>query len=107
GRGVAVEGCLAVAAVTGPEAGADDLVRVGLAGDRVGAFARRSGAAGEARDREIEAAPEEMYGADFSNEARGELLEDLVGLDEDAPEAVRGVGVVGGVLGVLCEGDGV
>src|SRR5207244_10806449 len=52
----------------GPEPVADHFVRVRLARDRVGAGPLRRAAAGKARDREIEAAPEKMHGAALADE---------------------------------------
>jgi hypothetical protein len=49
---------------------------------------------GEARHRQIEAAPEEMHRARLAEKAAAEQLEHPVGLHQRAPEAVRGLGVV-------------
>src|SRR6185312_7891623 len=64
-RGVAVERGLAVTAIPGPPARADDLMRVGLLLDFV--RTRRPGclASAEACDAEIEAAPEEVHRTDL------------------------------------------
>ena len=61
-----------------PEAEGDDLVRVGLARDRVRARPLRGASAGEAGDGEVEAVPEELDGARLAVEAPGELLGDLI-----------------------------
>src|SRR5262249_19157221 len=66
--GVDEERCAALTARAGPEAAARALVRIGL-GDHPGGdvgrapFRRRRRAAGEARHRQVEAAPEEMHRA--------------------------------------------
>src|SRR3954471_2408580 len=67
--GIAIEGCRTKATVARPEAGADDLVRVGFAGDYVGIFARRCGTSGEAADGQIEASPEEVHRTHLSDES--------------------------------------
>src|SRR5271156_3449892 len=65
----------------------------------------RGRAAGEARDRQIETAPEEMDGAGLAEIAGAEQLEEAIHLDERAPEAMCGLGVIGGVDLVLRETD--
>src|SRR6185295_3012220 len=97
----------AVAAIAGPEADARTLVAVGLLHDpepdigRLAARQRRRGAAGEARHREIERAPEEMHRAHFAEIARAEHVEDAIRLHELAPERLRGGGVIARVRAVL------
>ena len=78
--GVGVEGRLADVLVSGPEAEGDDLVRVGLAGDRVRALRERHALAGETGHREVEAVPVELDRAGLAIEASGKLLKDLVDL---------------------------
>ena len=62
-------------------------MRVCLARDGVGDAGRAGvlgrAAAGEARDGEVEAAPEEMDGAALAREARAEALEDVLVLTRD------------------------
>ena len=65
------------------------------------------GSSRKARHGEIEAAPEEVDGADFAEEAGAKLGEDTLGLDQDAPETPGVLWVVGVVLLVLSEGNGV
>ena len=110
--GVGIEGGLGESLAAGPVAGAAHLVRIRLAGDGVGqpghaAGMERSRPPGEARDREVEAAPEEVHRARLSEEAAPEQLEDAIGLDEHPPEAMGRLGVVAGVGAVLRERDGV
>ena len=50
--------------------------------------------------------PEEVDRAALADEAGAELLEDAVGLHEDAPVALDGVRIVGAVRLVLIEADG-
>src|SRR5262249_23281026 len=93
-----------------PEARAAALVAVAL-GVRPARIARhragRSGGAAprEARDGEIEAAPEEVDGAAFAEEPRAEFTEHAECRQHRATEALRGVGVVGAVRLVLVERD--
>src|SRR5215472_18134096 len=54
---------------------------------------------------EVEAAPKEMNRARFAQEAGSKKLEYAIGLDERAPKAVGGGGVVGGVGAVLRKWD--
>ena len=68
---------------------------------------RRRGAAGKARHREIEAAPEEMHGAAFALEASAENIQHPVGLHELAPEPLCRLAIVGGVLAIALERNGV
>src|ERR1041384_1235892 len=104
-RGIRVEHRRIDCSAPGPEAVTDYLVRIRLAGDRIGAGALGSATAGEASDCEIEASPEKMDRAAFADEAGPELLEDAVNLNEYAPEAIRVFGVVRAVLFVLGEGN--
>ena len=64
---------------------------------------QRRAAAGKSRDREIETAPEEMHGARLSKKRRAEIREDLVRTQQDAPEAVCEIGIVGTVRLILVE----
>jgi hypothetical protein len=66
---------------------------------------RRRLASGKARDRMVEAAPEEVDRADLAEKARAEPLEHPVDLEEDAPEAKGGIRIVGGMHPVLTEWD--
>src|SRR6516225_2426362 len=79
GIGIGVEGGLAEAAVPRPEPATADLMRVRFACNPIGDMGRarmlRRAPAGEARDRHVKAAPEEMYRAGFAEKARAELLE--------------------------------
>src|SRR5581483_5962062 len=75
---IAVEGCPRQTAVAGPEAGAAHLVRIGFTRDRIGVFALRSAAAGEARHRQIETAPEEMHRAALADELSAKRAEYVV-----------------------------
>ena len=72
----------------------DYFVRVSFDGDLVGAFARRRGPAGKARDCMIKAAPPEMNGAHFADEARAKFFEDLVDLHQRLPESIRVFSIV-------------
>lgn len=62
---------------------------------------KRRRSAGETRDGEIEASPEEMDGAYFAYEAAAENLEDAVDLKERAPESMCGSLIVPGVDMIL------
>ena len=110
GIGIRVEGRFVDRPAAGPEARAAALLRVRLHHHVVRAVRRaarmsRGRAAGEARDRQVEAAPEEVHGALLAVEAAAEALEDAVRLDHRAPPAVHGVAVIGRVLFVLGERD--
>src|ERR1051326_534184 len=67
---------------------------------------RRRAPSGQARHREVEAAPEEVDRADLAEEVAAEFRKDVAGRDEDAPKARDGGGVVRGVLRVFLERDG-
>src|SRR5579883_285796 len=92
GRGVGIKRRAFDLASSGPESGAAGFVRIGLARDRVGPLRRRS--AGEPSDRQIEAAPEEMHRAALADEARTKILQNRAGRNENAPEAMRILGIV-------------
>src|SRR5262249_52393426 len=100
---VGIEGRIRSPAASGPEAAATDLVGVRLARDPVGQVRNStwmlgSPSSGEAGDRQIGRAPEEVDGAALPDEASPEALEDAVGLHEHAPEPV-------GVLAVVFSGS--
>src|SRR5580704_18015214 len=88
-----------------PESTADYFVRIGLASDQVRSLPRRSAASREAGNRQIEASPEEMHGAAFSDEVTTKLFEDRIGLRQDVKEASHIFRIVGSVLNILLEGD--
>ena len=106
--GVGIEGGARKGLVSRPETGAAHLVRIGFARDVIGqsghaAWMGRGGSSGEPRDREIEAAPEEMDRARLADKAAAEELEDAVRLHQCAPEAMGGGRVIGGVRPVLAK----
>src|SRR5205814_9677576 len=89
--GVGIKRGLAKAAIARQKARAADLVRIGLAVDRIRNIRvawRGRAAARKARYREIEAAPEKMHRADLADKAPAEGREHLIDLREGAPEAV-------------------
>src|SRR5271163_458086 len=102
-RCVGVECCFFDVAPARPESRADYFVRVGLARDGIGPFALRRAPSREPGHRQIEAAPEEMYRTYFSNEPGPELFKDRVAADENPPETVGILRIVGTVLCVLIE----
>src|SRR5581483_5648823 len=104
-RGVGVERRSVHWAAARPEAGADHLVRVRLAGDQIGSGTLRSRTTGEAADCHVEASPEKVHRTALAEEASAELLEHAVGGKQDAPEARGGFVVVGGVGSVLIKRD--
>src|SRR5687767_6305589 len=84
----------------GPETGTADLMRIRLARYpirqvRNAAGMGRSGAAGETRDCEVGAAPEEMHGTALADEARPEFLEHALCLQQHTPVSVH-------VLRIVC-----
>src|SRR3954452_17134651 len=108
--GVGVERGAREGVVAGPKTGARELVRIGLARERVRQPRQAAGTGRrrpprDPRHREVEAAPEEMHRARLAEKTGAEELEDAIGLDERAPEAMRRGGIVGGVDAVLREAD--
>src|SRR6266853_619646 len=69
--------------------------------------ARRRGPSGEARDRQIKAAPEEMCRAGFADKARAKDLKHVVDRNQCAPEAPRIFFVIRSVYSVLVKSDGI
>src|SRR5690349_18484772 len=104
GSHVGIEGGRADAAA-GPKADAADFVGIRFTRDGIGARALGSAAAGKARHRMVEAAPEKMHRAGLAQKARAELLENAVHGDEDLAEPPHGFGIVGGVNLVLVKGN--
>src|ERR1700733_2851668 len=96
--GIAIESGFTKTTIAWPEACADYFTGISLAGDGVGTGAGRRRPAGESRNRQIEASPEEVHRADFAQEAGGKLLEDFVGAHQNPPEAVGCFGIVRAVL---------
>jgi hypothetical protein len=82
-------------------------VRVAFTRHEIGVGHRRCASAGEARHRQIEAAPEEVHRARLAEKAATELVEDVRDRDHRAPASIGIVGIVGGMDGVLLEGDGI
>jgi len=90
GGGVGVEGgVFDDFSIAGPKAHADDFVGVAFFCDAIGVGANGRAASGETRDGEIEAAPEEMHGAGFAEEAGAEFFEAESHRGEHLPEAMR------------------
>ena len=80
GIGVGIEGGPRERFVAGPEPGAADLVRIGLARYRIWQPGHAAGMqwglpSGEARDCQVETAPEKMDGTHLTEEAAPEKLE--------------------------------
>src|SRR6266853_5112860 len=111
GRSIAIERGVCDVAAAGPPAGADDFMRISflhdLAQDRIRIVARRRGPSGEARDRQIKAAPEEMCRAGFADKARAKDLKHVVDRNQCAPEAPRIFFVIRSVYSVLVKSDGI
>jgi hypothetical protein len=104
GHAVGVEGRFVHRAAAGPEAMADDLARIGIA-HPVRAFTRRRGSPRKARDRQVEAAPEELHRAALADEGTAAVSEHLLDLEQDAPEALRLFAVIAGVHGIILKSD--
>src|SRR6516165_1204246 len=66
---------------------------------------RRRPAAREAGYREIEAPPEEMDWTDLAQKACAKHSQYSISLNQDPPENVGELGVIGGVLVILLEWD--
>ena len=64
------------------------------------------GSPGEAGDRQVEAAPKEMYWARLAEKARSKMGERLVRREQHAPEASGVIAIVSDVQVVLIEGNG-
>ncbi len=79
--------------------------RHGIGQSGYAARVRRRPPPREAGDGQIEAAPEEVYGARLAEKAAAEALENTIGLDEDAPESVCGLAIVSSMDAILGEGD--
>src|SRR6185437_3314870 len=105
GRRISVKHRRLEFAASGPPSQAAHFVRVCLAGHsvRAGAFGRA--ASREARGREIEAAPEKMYGAGLADESRAKLFEDGVNGCEDSPEAIGILRIVRVMRGIAIEAN--
>ena len=99
-HGVGVERGLEHRPAARPEAVADHLVRVRVAHERR-PFARRRGPAREARDGQVEAAPEEVHRAALADEAAARRGEHALDLHEDRQKRCACSASYGGVLRVL------
>ena len=104
GRGVGIERRFPHLLVSGPESEADELVRVGLAGDEVGVPILGCACAREAGHCEIETVPEQVHGARLAAEPAREVLERPVDPAKRLPKALNRLPIVRGMLGVLGEG---
>src|SRR5436190_8291993 len=60
---------------------------------------------GKARHRQIEAAPEKMHRTAFAAETRTKFLENTIGLQKHAPEAVGIFQIISGVFLIMIERD--
>src|SRR6478672_7406229 len=110
--GVDIKRCPPISAVTRPEPATAHLVRVGfghdptghVGGDPAGRWCR---AAGKARDREVEAAPEEVDRAYLADKARAEHLQDAVGLRQRLPKPLNHHRIILRMGSVLVERYGI
>src|SRR6185312_17313275 len=102
---VGVKSGLSIAAVSRPEPKADDLLRIRLARNCIGSGPLRSRTPGEPRHRQIKAAPEKMHRARVAQPSGLELPKHSIRLQKYAPEAMRGVGIIRGMDGVLRKGN--
>lgn len=108
--GVGIECGIIDRAAARPEAGAADLVRIGLVRHRVGQMRHAAGmlrcpAAGEARHRKIKAAPEEMHRARLAEKAGPELLEYAIAVHQDLVKPAHRIRVIRCVLRILRKRD--
>ncbi len=90
-----------------PKPGTDHFMRVGFACDPISPFALGCASSRKARDRQVETPPEKMDGTALAEKRGAELLEDLVDLHQDAPEALGVDGVVGGVDLIFITANGI
>src|ERR1700747_244859 len=107
GSGIAIESRALDAGTARPPTRADDLMRIGLAGNGIGALALWSAPAGKPRYRQVEASPEEMDRTALAHEERAKLFECRVARSKNAPKAMRRVGIIGAEQVVFGEGNGV
>src|SRR5437764_253884 len=106
-RRIGVESSVLHLTAARPESSANDFVGIGLARDTVSALAFRSAPPGEPGQREIKTSPEEMHWTGLPNKARPEFLQNLIGRNQDAPEAVRIFRIVGSVDTIFIKRNGV
>src|SRR2546422_11768575 len=78
----------------GPESGADHLMRIRFARDPIRPRSLGGAPPGKPGHGQIEAAPEEMNRAALPEKAGAKSSEHVVGLNQDAPEAVGVLGIV-------------
>src|SRR5215213_3239593 len=104
GGSVRVEGRLAHASISRPEAEGDNLMGVRLESYRIGVLRQRHLFAGEAGDGEVEAVPVELDGAGLSVKTSGELVEDSIHPREYPMIAPYILPVAAAVEGIVIEG---
>ena len=85
GRGIRVERRLLHGPASGPEPGADHLVRIGLPSHAVRPRTLGGTPPREPRHREVEAAPEEVHRTAFPEKRCAKPPEHVIRLDQDAP----------------------
>ena len=92
-----------------PESATAHFVRICVAGHAIRqpwhAGMLRRGAARKARAGQVEGSPKQVDRADLAREPGAKHVENPRGLQQDAPEALRKLGVVGAVHRVLFEGN--
>src|SRR5450631_1521372 len=106
-RGVGIERRSLDIAAAGPEARAAHFVRVGFASDWVCPWTLGSPPAREASHTEIETSPEEVHRTDFAKKSGAEFLEYLIDPNQDAPEFIYRLRIVGGMNLVPLERNGI
>src|SRR6266516_2924031 len=89
-----------------PKPSTDHFMRVGFTGDPISPFALGCASSRKARDRQVETPPEKMDRTALAEKRGAELLEDLVDLHQDAPEAVGIDGVLGGMHLIFITSNG-
>src|SRR5689334_12007825 len=89
---VGVKGGVLNLTASRPKTHAAHFVRIGFAGNGIGAGACRRATTRKARSGKIEAAPKEVHRAGLANETPAKFLQDRVDACEHSPETMRVIG---------------
>src|SRR5712671_6626195 len=101
--GIAIEGRAIDPRSARPPTRTDDFMGIRFPRDAIRPRTFWSTPAGESRHRQIETAPEEVYGATLAQKQRAKLLEHRVARSNDLPEAPRRIGIIGPVKSIFRE----
>src|SRR5438105_1894889 len=95
--GIGVERWRSETVIAGPEATTDHFMRVGFPRHAIGPWTLWCTPSRKQGECQVETAPEEVDGTALAQKRRAVALHDVVGLHQNAPEALGVDGVVGGV----------